>query len=406
MQGYGGQQDAREKVKEIQTAEADEMYRQGGAYVQRKYEADMAMNQIAIDVEADVRDDYDERLEIEKKVDAAADETAEVYKAIGESKYENVQRQKAGISAIQAKQTTKAEEDKEFVRDNNESVKDVKEDVNAVALAYMQQNDENGKEVDAEIAEVKRKVISDNDGFDKVRKEANERLKDIQTDQAEMSQKATEGQNEKYLANKQVLSDEEEKRKVVTEKAELAMDSKIAYVNEKDRQAHSTTSQSQLSDTEERLSAKQKIANQEIARSSKSTEDAESHVENTENLKDVKKASDAKAETEGRIQREKNLQAQQSLDKIEGSKKEKVKIANSLGQEYPEGVSQELFSRKDEAGLITTVITRRIVVVDGHADVYVRTETKNGITYSKNGNPSLSYVWNSETQGPDLERHY
>lgn len=406
MQDRSDQQESREKVKGIQVAEADEMNRQGSAYVQRKYDADLVMNQIAIEVEEDYRDDYDERLEIERKVDAAADETSAIYKSIGEDKYDNVQREKAGIELVQSQVSTRAEEGKEAVRENNENVKDIREDVNTTALAYMQQNDENGKEVDAEIAEVKRKVMSDNDGFDKVRKEANERLKGIQTEQTEMEEKAFEGQTEKYLANKEKLTDEERKRKDITDKAEVAMDDKIAYVNEKDRQAYSSASQSQLSDNEERLNMRQKIANQEIAKSNKSTEDTESHVENTESLKDVKKASETKEEADSRVQREKNLQSQQKLDDIEGSKKEKVTIANSLGQEFPEGVSQEMFSRKDEAGRIITVITRRIVVIDGHADVYVRTETKNGITYSKNGKPSLSHVWNSETQGPDLERHY
>lgn len=406
MQGDDRRQESVEVMKGVQTAEENETYRQGKAYIQRKYEADEAMNQVAIKVEAEVKNDYEERLEIERRVDAASDETAEVYKSIGESKYDNVQHEQAGIQLVKSKVSSKSVEDAEKSGQNNESVKDIRSDVNTVALAYMQQDDRHGKEVDAEMAEVRRKTISDNEGFDKVRKEANEHLKNIQSEQATLEELENAGQSDKYLANKQVLTEEERRRKDVTDKADVAMSEKVAYVNAKDKAARANSSEARLSDEEERLSAKQKIVNQEIAQSNKSTEDVKSHVENTENLKDVKSAGNAKTEVEGMVQREKNLTAQQDLDKINNDPKKKVVIANSLGQEYPEGVSQEAFTIKDEAGLVTTVNTRRIVVIDGHADVYVRTQTKHGITYSKNNKPSLQHVWNSETQGPNLERHY
>ncbi len=406
MQGDDSRQESVEVMKGVQTSHEAETYRQGTTYIQRKFDADQAMNQVSIKVESDVKDDYEERLEIESRVNEASDETASVYKAIGDSKYDNVQREKAGIELVQSKITSKTVEDNEMAGKNNELVKDVRSDVNSVALAYMQQNDENGKEVDAEIAEVRRKTISDNEGFDKVRKEANDRLKSIQSDHLTAEDLASAGQTEKYLVNQQRITDEEEKRKDVTDKATSAMNDKIAYVNEKDKAARSNFSQAELSDEQARLNARQKIVNQEIASTSKSQEDIKSHVDHTENLKDIKSAGDAKSNAEEIIQRDKNLTAQQDLDKINNDPQKKVIIANSLGQEYPAGVTQESFTRKDESGLVTTVITRRVVVVDGHADVYVRTQTKNGITYSKNNKPSLQHVWNSQTQGPDLERHY
>lgn len=406
LQGDDRRKKSVDKIKGIQTSSEEESYRQGTAYIQRKYDADQVMNQISIDAEADVKNDYEERLEIDGKIDAAANETTAINKAIGKSKYDNIQREKAGIEVMQSKIISKTAEDTQIAKDNNEKVKDIRTDVNTVALAYMQQNDENSKEVNAEIAEVRRKVISDNDGFDKVRKEANDRLKNIQSEHATQEYIASEGQTEKYLANQQRITDEEEKRKDVTDKATSAMSDKIAYVERQDKAARSFSSQGELSDEEERLNARQKIVNQEISQSAKANEDVKSHEKSSESLKDIKRAGEAKIDAEGIVQRDKNLSAQQGLDKINDDPKKKVIIANSLGQEYPAGVSQESFTRKDEAGLVTTVITRRVVVVDGHADVYVRTQTKYGITYSKNNKPSLQHVWNKETQGPDLERHY
>ncbi|PIE86699.1 MAG: hypothetical protein CSA03_03975 [Bacteroidetes bacterium] len=406
MEGEDRRKASVEKVKGIQVAHQEDLYRQGEQYTQRKYDTDLAMDQIVIDVEAEQKDDYAERLEIERKVDKAADETTGIYQSISDNRYDASQKEKARIVQIESQLSSKATEDAKVAKDNNEEVRGVREDVDAVALAYMQQNDEQGKKVDAQIAEVERRVISDNTGFDKVRKEANDRLKDIQSEKVASDIEASEGQTEKYRANKELLSEEERKRKDAGEKADVAMSNKIAYVKAKDEEARSKASQGQLSDDAERLNARQKIVNQEIAKSAKTDELKEATEDNTESIKDVQKASAAKATAEGRAQRDKNLDAQQSLNKIETGKPKKVKIANELGQEYPEGVTQEMFTRKDEAGLVTTVITRRIVVIDGHADVYVRTETKNGITYSKNSKPSLSHVWNSETQGPHLERHY
>jgi epidermal growth factor receptor substrate 15 len=94
------------------------------------------------------------------------------------------------------------------------------------------------------------------------------------------------------------------------------------------------------------------------------------------------------------------------LNSVDNTKPTKVIVANTLGQEYPEGVSQESFTQSDENGLMTSIITRRVVVINGQGNVYVRTQTLNSITYTKNGEASTEYVWQKETQSSKLERHF
>ena len=80
-------------------------------------------------------------------------------------------------------------------------------------------------------------------------------------------------------------------------------------------------------------------------------------------------------------------------------------IANSIGALYPEGVTEESFNKNDEQGLAYAVVTRRIVVKNGSGSIYIKTVSKNAITYSKNGQPTTEHCWQIETQDAKLKRN-
>jgi hypothetical protein len=94
------------------------------------------------------------------------------------------------------------------------------------------------------------------------------------------------------------------------------------------------------------------------------------------------------------------------LDNIESKNfKFDDKIANSVGTLYPEGITEESFNKNDANGLAYAVVTRRIVVKNGYGAIYIRTVSKNSITYSKNGLPTTEHSWQIETQDAKLKRN-
>jgi hypothetical protein len=101
---------------------------------------------------------------------------------------------------------------------------------------------------------------------------------------------------------------------------------------------------------------------------------------------------------------EKSQNAKANIEKVDARPTQST-FQNKLGQEYPEGMSEEKFSQNDDKGILKTIITRRIVVVDGHGDVYLRTQTTNNTTYSKNDEPITEYVWQRESQNGKLKRN-
>jgi tetratricopeptide (TPR) repeat protein len=116
------------------------------------------------------------------------------------------------------------------------------------------------------------------------------------------------------------------------------------------------------------------------------------------------KATNVQANTDRELA-EKSYEHGVKIDTRLNATKVKTRTPNEIGLNYPEGVSEENFTRSDSFGYVTAYITRRVVVVEGQGDVYVRTQTLDNTTYSKNGKPITEEAWIQHTQNSDLVKN-
>lgn len=144
-----------------------------------------------------------------------------------------------------------------------------------------------------------------------------------------------------------------------------------------------------------------------ISKEQELTSISEDLEENNEKLKADQAAIKAGDEVRREQLNKDKLKSQDLLDKMEAKKtKFNAEIANSLGEDFPEGVTQETYVRRDKDDIPNKIVTRRIVVVEGFGEVYMRIQTRNGVTYSKNGRPISEEMWIRGTEDADLEQHF
>ena len=211
----------------------------------------------------------------------------------------------------------------------------------------------------------------------------------------------------KTLNSKGAITNETIKQDQYAENPQVASNENIEKINrinaektEGDRVA--------IANQEDKSQATQGSLNQTMQTVQENTTANESQSKDNEQLLKEAKSTLGQTELEQSDKQElKTQSAKQMLAAIE--KKEIVynnDVANDLGKLYPEGVSQEQFEQFDEEGLLTAVVTRRVVIKNGHGDIYVRNQKLSGLTFTKNGEPTTEYVWQRETQDATLKRNY
>lgn len=331
---------------------------------------------------------------------------AEANEALIGVEYEDHYDANKTLDGIKEGYETKTAEDVETVKENNNDLTEIKLDIlasereqqaNETALVY---------QADREMAVIKAEMIDEQEGMSDNRRENAEVLKKETQEYAEDHYDNYSAHMERSRTNRDVIEKEKDLNSDVDDLAAEAHAKKVSYVESMAEKSQADVQGIAMSDEAERLNSQKAVGDIYTDIDATVAEEKDAHVESSQALEATKRVINKKNSNEAIGETEKHYDAADKIHGMDNEPDKKVKVANSLGEEYPEGVSQESFTQNDQNGLMTAVITRRIVVVEGHADVYVRTQTLHGLTFSKNGKPSLQHVWNSETQGPHLERHY
>ncbi|MDX2362671.1 MAG: hypothetical protein QNK23_17815 [Crocinitomicaceae bacterium] len=378
--------------------------------VRSDYVSNIESNQEIADIYIAVgrgsQDNYDERVLVQGEVvRVRTDAMAEQGRLSTDNYSENIAGQ-AVVNGVYLAAQENATINAEIPRDNNVDLVEIRNDyVNEQAeraaieeaLAYR---------ANAEIELVKIRAEADAMDFAANREASTEILKSYQTELADAGLVQYNAEMVKYMANDAAIREQVKVNGEIEILAEEAHAQKVADMKIIDKKIQVDNQSAYEGDLDQRMDTRRDIENALASAEQEAAAEELKLEENATEMSDLNRALNSANIASNILETESAYAAQEALNNIDNSPGKKVLVENELGAEYPEGVSQESFTKSDQNGLMTEVITRRIVVIDGHADVYVRTQTLHGITYSRNGNPSLSHVWNKETQDPSLERHY
>ncbi len=368
--------------------------------------SDQKIKDVHREVSENTKDDVEEREEANQILIAKEKEISEMNNERGKSKHETLLQNKDQLRQIELNVEEKSAEDARIAGKNNTALVDVKERVNNTDREIIDDKEAHLQKTDQELADIKLMIRDDSEGRDENRKESTEIIKANNKALADAEYEYSKDEHEKYVTNKGAINEEVKTNGEINEKADEALAKKIEYVEMMDKKARVDYEADNKSDEEERLNVKKRIDHVYTDVESNTIEEKDKNEENAENLKDMTRTIDANNADRNIGEKEKHYETAEQIGDVDATPGPQSRVPNELGSEYPEGVSQENFTRKDQNGIVVAFITRRIVVREGHADVYIRTQTLHGITYTKNGQSSLQHVWNKETQDPSLERHY
>lgn len=368
--------------------------------------ADQELTIVTDKIRSEVIDDYKTREKAARLAEEIEDDANAEFFVAQKKEELNVQEANVTIEKIELNIEEKYVEGHEKALDNTEEIKDIDENLVNKEDYMIDVKEKSLRTKDQEVQSKVEKATKAQEGIANNRIENAQILDENTKVFDEDSRQIYNEETEKYLSNVDQIQKSIDMNSDIDEVAEEAMEGKIEYAERMEEKTTLTSMDFENEDEEGHKDAVKVINNIEVDYGANEESQHDRIKKNAPIAEGIELKMAEENSSKNDDEKDELYNAKKEIDKINDEPKEKTVVVNELGKEYPEGVSQEVFTKQDQNGLMTELITRRIVVVDGHADVYIRTQSIHGITYRKNGQPSLEHVWQSETQNPKLERHF
>lgn len=324
----------------------------------------------------------------------------------GEEKYGEAMENKQHVERVYTAVNEKTYTSTEQLRENSQKINEIDHSISTKNTADALQNHHESIGIDSEMKGVKLKVtenevqqeVSRIENVEKIKVQAKEL---VESESLRVQENALKNNDTKTLIESQDI-----KRQANNELASLTHKDKVKEVAIVEASTANANSELYRSDNSERLATQRELDIKQSENSQRGLLESERLKEKDEQLKETSKALNTTNASMVNEKSQMTHDVKKEIDKIGEKVPEKTIVPNELGEKYPEGVSQEMFQRKDDAGILTAIVTRRVVVTQGRGVEYVRTQTNHATTYSKNGTPITEHIWQKETQDAKLQRHY
>lgn len=367
---------------------------------------DAAYTNIRLVQEKNSIDDTQERLAEEQKVRDAEATQVRLNEENNVKAGERTVGTKEVLKQVENNVSVKVVEEKKLSNNNNEVIKEIDKAKYENGVEKTNAQVENAQRFAAKNSETEKVVGQAVSSRVEENRENTVVIENVRDQKTELDRADYNKAYVKNLENKQVLATKTREMEDKENLPSIAVTENKKNFNELQQNAIQIEKEKTEVNNNKIVTNEQKIrtTQQQIQEKPESTQS----TDNANLIKNAKQELGTTAQIQQDKTDEKIQASKKVIDNAAKEQPEKVSVgAYDVDlSKYQEGVNQEQFDQLGSDGLVSAIVTRRVVVKNGKADVYVRTQTMDAITYTKNGQGCTEYVWQKETQDAKLKRNY